>query len=1006
MAVIREKRQFGIGRIGVARASQGGRILGESISRSANSIGDMLYRQAAVEAEKAGVAAAQSVAREKLITLNPQTGKPEAYDAPSGMGSIGTDAYQRVIVRRFQQSIEDEIKNKGAELSARYEDNANGAALYESAMSEYLASMSNVAQDEFKGFITDVGATYLNATRTNMGIAQLRRERSAAREAQAAAIADGLENIEAMVAQIGPSALNGPTVTNSIISSVSSTNVDGGNAGLFGGAEVDGFNVDTRLAITRGLIRNAATRVEDPDTLRLLQQAIGTQNPNAVPADFPEIADAIRDFGADFSALSKLEKFSDGLLSDQVQYAEIVQSREVKAQEAQDAQIVFAMQNNLAGKTLSAKGFAVSRGPLAVANRARDEWARLTQQAGEHLAAGNKDISDQTLKERDAILKAQATGLYARALSGLSTKDTDALENAIANRNPMLAPESARLELNALFRMEASTGQPVISDFMSEISSYRSSAGKNVDSIIQAAAAQEALKINLSSITFASNVDDAVSSAVSQINAINGLDSSDREAMTESALLNAGVNSLNSFFANPNLTGDQLREARSAFEGGAVQEGVLTQNQIDQVVKARSYADQANKLSQLRTTFNSQVGTVNDRITAREVAVERSRQRVSIGNGQASPTIKSNREAYEEMLSEAFAGGRDISGLWGDSELTQSSVARNLLNDITRNGIMPQSLHETLSSLAEGEFRIGSPNAVLSHYINLRDYQFEGQRMRNPAINSLPDDQIAMLDYLADVSDVEGNVSADRMAQLFQQKVEFDSKPAKKERVETVLGASLEDFVLGLDGIEAAPHSAFNALSSATLSLASMGASQRQIRKQLERQIEVTYPDGQGYVVNPNGGTRSKFSIGLTAYGHEKEFKRHVVNTVLKATTLTSVALGEDLTQSQRGFAAAENSIYLVPLDASSDGAVRYLVKRRRSFEDGGDEVINGTFSEGETVYTAPIIVSNRDPEFVNTVTESRQRKEADEIKRAKDAERFSGTGPGSFLGTVFGRDN
>ena len=990
MAVIREKRQFKIGTIGVARASEGGRIVGDAIARSANTLGEMFYRDAAQAAEKAGLEAGASAEREKVITMNPETGEPEAYAAPTGMGSIATDAYQRVIMRRFQQSIQEEIQNKGKELAVRYENSPNSVALYETAMSDYLASMTNVAQDEFKGFITDVGTSYLNSTKTNLGIAQIRRERVAAKKAQAAAVDEGLGNIEMMIAQVGPSALQGPTTVNGVISSVSAAANDGGEAGLFGPAEIRSYGRAGQLAVAQGLVRYAASQTDDPDDLRLLQHAIGTQNPNAVPAQFPEVADALRGFGSDFSGLDKLEKFSDGLLSDAVQYSEVIQRQEAEAQAAENAQVVFNMQNNLAGRTVAEKGFAVNRGPLAVARRAEDEWNRLTQNAGVELANGRKGVSDQLLEERNAVLGAQASGLYAKALSGLGTEDTDALENAIVNRNPMLAPESARLELNALFRMERATGQPVLNNFMSEISAYRSSAGKNVDSIKQAAAAQEALGINLSSVLFADNPDEAVQSVVSQVRGIKNLPESEAEAMISSAYLNAGTNALNTFFANANLNEDQLREARSVFEGGAVQEGVLSEAQVGQVNRARAYAQEAGKLSQLRTTFNSQVGTAQDRIKARDEATKLSSQMTSIQIGQASPTQKGNREVFEQMVSDKHANGQDISRLWGSPESTTSPAAVSILNEVTQKGILPESLHNTFTSLAEGEFRVGDPNAVLSHYVNVRDYQFEGQRINNPAINSLSEDQRAMLDYLADVVDVEGNISADRMAAVYNQMSEFNQDKAKRERVEALLEVPLDDFVLTLDGIEEAPYSSVNAMKSATLSLISLGASRREIKKRLENQMERTYPDGQGYVVNPNGGDRTRFPLSSASYGREDLFKNHVSNVVSEATNLQSFSLGGERIRVQggprgSGLVRPEDSIYLVPLDASDNGEVRYLVKRSRNLEEGGDEVITGTFAEGETMYQAPIIISNRDPAFVESVRQATLREDSDRLEKARE---------------------
>ena len=1006
MAVIREKRQFRIGTIGVARASQGSQIVGETIARSANALGDMFYKEAAQAAEKGGMEAGASADREKVITINPETGEPEAYAPPEGMGSIGADAYQRVVMRRFQQSIEDEIRNKGRELAARYD---GSPAMYESAMSDYLASMTNVAQDEFRGFITDVGTSYLNATMTNMQIAQVRRERAAARASQEAAIEDGLGNIEMMVAQNGPASLQGPTVEASLISSVAAAANDGGEAGLFGADEIARYGRDGQAAIARGLIRYAASQTEDPETLARLQSAIGTQNPAAVPAEFPDVAQALRGFGSNFSGLADLERFSDGLLSDAIAGAKIIQQREVASQEAQTAQLLFDMGQNLPAIAFGERAFAMGRGPLAVAVRAGNYWEQATELARSEAVAGREEISDQYLEQRNAVLAAQSEGLYARALSGLSTEQTNALENAISNRNLpgaiMLAPESARLELNALMRMEAATGQPILQEFLPHISEYRRAAGKDIDLMLRNAAAQEALGVNVSSILFSENLGQDVRDTISQVNAIANLDSKDAETMRDSILVNASRNNLNAFFGNAYLTTDQLREAKSIFEGGTAQEGVLTDEQIAQVGQARAYALEAGQISELRTTFNSQKETVTARIAEREARGERDLLARRINNGQASPTIKENRELYEEGLASRFARGQDISAIWGSSDSLTNPIARNILNDVVRARILPQSLHQTFASLANGEFRIGDPNAVLSHYINVRNYNFEGQVVKNPAIDSLSPSQITVLDYLADSLDVQGNVGPETLAEVYARMDAYKNDPRVQSRVEATLEGSLDDFVLNeLDGIEDVPLSALSAMKDSALELVSTGANRNDIIDRLNRQIERTYPDGNGYVVNSYGGSRTRFALPLVALGHEDLFKDHVRNVISQFSNLE----GQDFSFGGKmagPYRRIDEEVYLVPLDASSDGTVRYTVKRVRPLEDGGDETVNGTFAEGETFYSAPIIISNRDPRFTAAVDQANLLAQEEELKRAEESEVFSGTGPGSFMQTIFGAD-
>ena len=118
MAVIRQKTQTFNKPIGVVRASQGGRAVGEAISSFANEVTQEAYRVAANQAEKRGEKEAMSRSSSDVVNIDPETGKPIAYTAPSSYGSIATEAYQDLIDRRFQDSVLSEIQAKGSELAS------------------------------------------------------------------------------------------------------------------------------------------------------------------------------------------------------------------------------------------------------------------------------------------------------------------------------------------------------------------------------------------------------------------------------------------------------------------------------------------------------------------------------------------------------------------------------------------------------------------------------------------------------------------------------------------------------------------------------------------------------------------------------------------------------------------------------------------------------------------------------------------------------------------------
>lgn len=207
MPVNREQRRFGqIGPIGVARiqapvpGSNAAGIIAESVGNTANQMADMFFRRGAQLAEKAGSEAGIAATPESIMTIDPLTGAPKAYAPPDGMGIIAQDAYQRVITTRFQTAIEQEIKLKAAELAAKY---PNSVGRYSSAMSEYIGAMSETATGQFKGYIVDVGASYLTATTAAMTLDQLRRERAAAADAHKQSMLEAIVALEAWTAANG-----------------------------------------------------------------------------------------------------------------------------------------------------------------------------------------------------------------------------------------------------------------------------------------------------------------------------------------------------------------------------------------------------------------------------------------------------------------------------------------------------------------------------------------------------------------------------------------------------------------------------------------------------------------------------------------------------------------------------------------------------------------------------------------------------------------------------------
>ena len=102
MAVIRQRTQVFNKPVGVRRINTGEAEMWEQVSQQADMVGQEMYRRAAIKAQEVGADNALAIENLNITTIDPLTGKPEAFSAPNGFGEIATAAYQDVITQRFE----------------------------------------------------------------------------------------------------------------------------------------------------------------------------------------------------------------------------------------------------------------------------------------------------------------------------------------------------------------------------------------------------------------------------------------------------------------------------------------------------------------------------------------------------------------------------------------------------------------------------------------------------------------------------------------------------------------------------------------------------------------------------------------------------------------------------------------------------------------------------------------------------------------------------------------
>ena len=168
MPVIRETQQFRNKRIGVVRADSGEQQVWQQVGRAADNLTAQVFNVAKDKAQRLGTDLATQISQESLRTINPETGRAEAFTPPSNLGTIAQDAYEQTMRRRYIRSAETEIKNKAQELFILHQYDAHGPDKYATDMQDYIEKMVKVSDVNFSEIIQEMGSNYLASTKLNL----------------------------------------------------------------------------------------------------------------------------------------------------------------------------------------------------------------------------------------------------------------------------------------------------------------------------------------------------------------------------------------------------------------------------------------------------------------------------------------------------------------------------------------------------------------------------------------------------------------------------------------------------------------------------------------------------------------------------------------------------------------------------------------------------------------------------------------------------------------------
>lgn len=165
MAIIRQQTEIFNKPVRVVRAESGA-AAPEALARVAANMSDIAFQEAAVYAEEVGKKAGLARATSDIVSIDPETGEPVAYNAPKGFGTIAQRAYRDIIDRRFEESVISEMKERASYIAS----NSSSAEQYKDRMADYITSMHGQAENQqgtdsyYVRFVRETGEKYLTST--------------------------------------------------------------------------------------------------------------------------------------------------------------------------------------------------------------------------------------------------------------------------------------------------------------------------------------------------------------------------------------------------------------------------------------------------------------------------------------------------------------------------------------------------------------------------------------------------------------------------------------------------------------------------------------------------------------------------------------------------------------------------------------------------------------------------------------------------------------------------
>jgi hypothetical protein len=321
-------------------------------------------------------------------------------------------------------------------------------------------------------------------------------------------------------------------------------------------------------------------------------------------------------------------------------------------------------------------------------------------------------------------------------------------------------------------------------------------------------------------------------------------------------------------------------------------------------------------------------------------------------------------------------------------------------------GFMPQLLHDTFDALARGHMMESAPT-ILAHWKNSSTINVNGVVMRNPAIESLDEVQIATLDLMSEAVQAFG---PDRVAEAHRAARLIYNSPAFDDLVKRTLdgqniGQFLSENVPAYLSLHGGQRSSAQAVAAMFISMSQTEiggqSGTKWLKNRMETHLDRMMPDSGGKVVERDSDgfptTRTQYDLRRQLGDNAGVFETYIMDGITELAPSRSTNIGPRNLRGDIGsllstapvaipsrileqvITRQQRYLQLVPIGPDSLGGISYRV-----FEVDPETAMTTEVPQevGENI-GEPLIFSTAEPEFKRLIQQE------DFIGRARELQDY-----------------